>query len=102
LGYSEEAAKKAYKAGSSKASDPKALLKPPPTLFRNLVQVATFRAGDKRKTTDSHLFLPKGYGGDPHAATFQLWTEGEALGHLETGWGKGAVVSLRIEFLYGS
>lgn len=102
LGYSEDAAKKVYQAGRSKASDPKALLKQLPALFRTSVQIATFKAGDKRKTEHTHLFLPKGYSGDPHVATYQPWTEREVLAHLEQGWGAGAVSDLGLSFLYGS
>lgn len=102
LEYSEEAAKKVYQAGRSKASDPKALLKQLPTLLSASVQIATFKAGDKRKTEHTHLFLPKGYSGDPHVATYQPWTEKEVLAHLEKGWGKGAVFDLRLSFLYGA
>ena len=99
FGYSEDAAKK--QIARSKASDPKSLLKQLPTLLRTSVQIATFKAGDKRKTTHNHLFLPKGYTGDPLAATYKLWTEGEVLAHLEKGWVKGAVIDLRLGFLYG-
>jgi hypothetical protein len=100
LGYSEDAAKKVYQSGRSKASDPKSLLKQLPVLWRGSVQIATFKAGDTRKTQHTHLFLPKGYVGDPHAAAFQPWTEEEVLRHLETGWGQGAVVNLSLAFLY--
>lgn len=100
LGYSEDAAKKVFQR--SKASDPKALLKQLPPLFRNSVQIATFKAGDKRKTEHVHLFLPKGYSGDPHAATYDPWTEEEVLRHLEKGWGERSVFNLRLEFLYGA
>jgi hypothetical protein len=101
LGYSKDASDKVYQAGRSKASHPESLLKQLPTLLRTSVQIATFRAGDKRKTTHMHLFLPKGYEGDPLLATYQLWTEGAVLEHLEKGWGKGAVIDLRLGFLYG-
>ena len=100
LGYSEDGAKK--QIARSKASDPISLMKQLPTLFRNSVQIATFKAGDKRKTEHTHLFLPKGYSGDPHVATYQPWTEEEVLAHLEKGWGKGAVFDLRLSFLYRS
>jgi hypothetical protein len=102
LGYSEEAAKKVYQAGRSKASDPKTLLKQLPNLFRSSVMIATFKAGDKRKTEHTHLFLPEGYDGDPIAALYSPWTEQEVLDHLEKGWGKGAVSDLRLGFLYGA
>ena len=65
------------------------------------MQIATFKAGDKRKTTHTHLLLPKGYTGDPLTATYQPWTEGEVLAYLEKGWGGGAVVDFRLGFLYG-
>jgi hypothetical protein len=99
LGYSDAAARMLL--GRSKASDPKALLKQLPTLLRTSIQIATFKAGKERKTTHTHLFLPKGYEGDPNAATYQPWTEGEVLAHLEKGWGKGAVIGLKLGFLYG-
>lgn len=100
LGYSDDAAKK--QVARSKASDPMSLLKQLPTLLRNSVQIATFKAGDRRKTEHTHLFLPKGYSGDPHAATYQLWTEEEVFARLEQGWGEGKVFGLRLSFLYGS
>ena len=100
LGYSEDAAKKVYQEGRSKAYDPKVLLKQLPTHVRTSVQIATFKAGDQRKTEHSHLYLPKTYSGDPNAAAYTLWTEEEVLDHLEQGWGKGAVLGLRLRFLY--
>tara|TARA_B100001093_G_C26042727_1_gene682883 strand:+ start:119 stop:313 length:195 start_codon:yes stop_codon:yes gene_type:complete len=42
---------------------------------------------NKRKTTLSHLFLPKEYSGDPYASVFTPHTEAEVLAYLETGWG---------------
>ena len=77
------------------------LLKQLPTLLRSSVQIATFKAGDKRKTEHTHLFLPKGYSGNPHVATYQLWTEEEVFARLQQGWGEGAVSNLRLNFLYG-
>ncbi len=99
-GYFEAAARMAI--SRSKASDPKALLKQLPTLFRSSVMIATFKAGDKRKTEHTHLFLPKVYDGDPIAALYSPWIEQEALDHLERGWGKGALIDLRFGFLYGA
>jgi hypothetical protein len=101
LGYSKDASDKVYQAGRSKASDPKSLLKQLPTLLRSSVQIATFKAGDRRKTEHTHLFLPKGYSGDPYVATYQLWTEEEVFARLQQGWGEGAVSNLRLGFLYG-
>jgi hypothetical protein len=100
LGYKGSGARVFF--ARSKASDPKALLKQLPTLFRNLAQLATFKAGHKRKTEHTHLFLPEGYEGDPLAALYSPWTEQEVLDHLEKGWGKGAVFDLRLSFLYRS
>ena len=64
-------------------------------------QIATFKAGNKRKTTHSHLFLPKEYSGDPYASVFNHYTEAEVLSFLETGWGIGNVEDLQLSFLYG-
>ena len=32
--------------------------------------MATFKAGNQRKTTHSHLLLPKEYSGDPYASSY--------------------------------
>jgi hypothetical protein len=64
--------------------------------------MATFKAGIKRKTTHSHLFLPKNYSGDPSASVFNHHTEAEVLSFLETGWGIGNVEDLQLSFLHGS
>jgi hypothetical protein len=63
--------------------------------------IATFKAGNKRKTTHSHLFLPKEYCGDPNALVFIPYTESEVVAYLETGWGEGNVEDLQLSFLYG-
>jgi len=63
--------------------------------------MATFKAGNKRKTTHSHLFLPKNYSGDPYASVFTPYTEAEVLSFLETGWEIGNVKDLQLSFLYG-
>jgi hypothetical protein len=63
--------------------------------------IATFKAGNKRKTTHSHLFLPKKYSGDPHTSVFTPYTEAEVLSYLETGWGISNVEDLQLSFLYG-
>jgi hypothetical protein len=47
--------------------------------------IAIFKAGIKRKTTNSHLFLPKSYSGDPYASGFNHHTVAEVLAFLETG-----------------
>ena len=46
---------------------------------------------NKRKTTLSHLFLPKEYSGDPYTSVFTHHTEAEVLSFLETGWEIGNV-----------
>ena len=63
--------------------------------------IAIFKAGNKRKGTHSHLFLPKEYSGDPYASVFNHHTEAEVLALLETGWGIGNVEDLQVSFLYG-
>jgi len=62
---------------------------------------ASFKAESKRKTTHSHLFLPKEYSGDPYASVFNHYTEAEVLAFLETGCGIGNVEDLQLSFLYG-
>ena len=47
--------------------------------------IAIFKAGNKRKTTHSHLFLPKEYTGDAYGSVFFHNTEAEVLSYLETG-----------------
>jgi hypothetical protein len=63
--------------------------------------IAIFKAGIKRKTTNSHLFLPKSYSGDPYASAFNHHTVAEVLAFLETGWGEGNVEDLQLSFLHG-
>jgi hypothetical protein len=63
--------------------------------------IATFKAGNQRKTTHSHLFLPKEYSGDPYASVFTPYTKAEVLAYLETGWGIGNISDLQLSFLYG-
>jgi len=43
-----------FQAGRSKASDPKRLLLQIPDLVRTATQIATFKAGSKRKTKSSN------------------------------------------------
>ena len=62
---------------------------------------ASFKAESKRKTTHSHLFLPKEYSGDPHTSVFTTYTEAEVLSFLETGWGIGNLEDQQLPFLYG-
>jgi len=68
LGYSGAKARMLFQPDRSKASNPKSLLFTLPTLVRTSTMIATFKAVNKRKTTHSHLFLPKNYSGDPYAS----------------------------------
>jgi len=77
------------------------IISQPPDLVRTTTQIATFKAGNERKTTHQHLYLPKGYSGSPTASLYTPWTEPEVLSHLATGWGEGAITELKLEYLYG-
>ena len=99
LGLNKEATKKTLQR--SKASDPKRLLSSFPVLVRTSVMIATFKAGNKRKTVQQHLFLPKDYNGKPTSSVFKTWTDAAVLAHLEAGWGDGSIADLELEFLYG-
>ena len=101
LGYAGASARKLYQPDRSKASNPKSLLFSLPALVRTSAIIAIFKAGDKRKTTHSHLFLPKEFSGDPYASVFTHHTETEVLVYLETGWGIGNIADLQLSFLYG-
>jgi len=101
LGYAGAKARMLFQPVRSKASDPKRLLTQLPTLVRTTVQLATFKAGAKRKTTHRHLFLPKDYSGSPTTSIYTPWTEAEVLTHLATGWGECAISDLKLEYLYG-
>ena len=98
LGLSKEAIKSLYRR--SKANEPKTFMTMFPDLLRTTTQLATFKAGNKRKTTHRHLFLPKDYSGSPTASIYTPWTETEVLSHLATGWGEGAISHLKLEYLY--
>jgi len=50
LGYAGAKARMLFKPDRSKASDPKRFLTQLPTLVRTTVQIATFKAGNERKT----------------------------------------------------
>ena len=102
LGYAGAKARMLYQPDRSKASDPKRLLTLLPDLLRTATQIATFKAGDKRKTNHQHLFLPKDYSGSPTVSLYTPWTEAEVYDHLTTGWGSGAISDLKLEYLYGS
>jgi len=99
LGLSKEATKSLYRR--SKVNEPTRILEAFPTLVRTTTQIATFKAGAKRKTTHQHLFLPKDYSGSPTTSIYTPWTEAEVLSHLTSGWDEGAITELRLEYLYG-
>ena len=73
-----------------------------PDLLQTTIQIATFKAGSKRKTLHQHLFLPKDYSGSPTVSLYTPWTEAEVHDHLTAGWGSGAISDLKLEYLYGS
>ena len=101
LGYTGAKARMLYQHDRSKASDPKRLLTQLPDLVRTATQLATFKAGDKRKTTHQHLFLPKDYSGSPTTSIYTEWSKKEAEAYLTTGWGEGAITEFNLEYLYG-
>jgi len=98
LEMSKEAAQKLVQR--SKASEPKRLLTQLPDLVRTATQIATFKAGDKRKTLHQHLFLPKDYSGSPTVSLYTPWTDAEVLSYLTDGWGQDAISDLKLEYLY--
>ena len=100
LGYAGASARKLFQSDRSKASEPKRLLTQLPDLVRTATQIATFKAGDKRKTIHQHLFLPKDYSGSPTTSIYTPWTDEEAEAYLTTGWGEGAITDLALEYLY--
>ena len=71
-----------------------------PDLFQTATQIATFKAGDKRKTLHQHLFLPKDYSGSPTGSLYTPWTEAEVHDHLTAGWGQATISDLGLEYLY--
>ena len=101
LGYAGAKARMLYQPDRSKASDPKRLLTQLPELILTATQIATFKAGDKRKTIHQHLFLPKDYSGSPTTSIYTEWTDEEAEAFLTTGWGEGAITELNLKYLYG-
>ncbi len=100
LGLSRAAAKKVLQR--ARASEPQRMLQSLPDLLKPTAQIAIFKAGDKRKSAHSHLFLPSNYSGDPiSAAFFTPWTPADAVSHLEDkGWGAGAISDLKIRYVY--
>ena len=87
LGYAGASVRKLFQSDRSKASDPKRLLTQLPELIRTATQLATFKAGDKRKTIHQHLFLPKDYSGFPTTSIHTPWFKKAAEAYLTAGWG---------------
>ena len=100
LGYAGASARKLFQSNRSKASEPKRLLTQLPDLLQTTTQIATFKAGDKRKTLHQHLFLPKDYSGSSTVSLYIPWTEVEVHDHLTAGWGQDTMSDLRLEYLY--
>ena len=100
LGYAGASARKLFQSDRYKASDPKRLLNQLPELIRTATQLATFKAGDKRKTIHQHLFLPKDFSGSPTVSLYTPWTDEETKAYLTTGWGSGAITEFNLEYLY--
>ena len=98
LEMSKEAIKSLFRR--SNADEPKSLMLMLPDLLQTTTQIATFKAGDKRKTTHQHLFLPKDYSGSPTVSLYTPWTEAEVHDRLTAGWGQATISDLRLEYLY--
>ena len=64
--YAGANARKLFQSDRLKAADLERRLTQLPDLIRTTTQIATFKAGDKRKTTHQHLFLPKDYSHHQH------------------------------------
>ena len=99
LEMSREAIKSLFRR--SNADEPKSLMLMLPDLLQTTTQIATFKAGDKRKTLHQHLFLPKDYSGSPTVSLYTPWTDAEVLSYLTAGWGSDAISDLKLEYLYG-
>ena len=99
LEMSKEAIKSLFRRSS--ADEPKSLMLMLPDLLQTTTQIATFKAGDKRKTTHQHLFLPKDYSGSPTVSLYTPWTEAEVHDHLTAGWGQDTKSDLKLEYLFG-
>ena len=98
LEMSREAIKSLFRR--SNADEPKSLMLMLPDLLQTTTQIATFKAGDKRKTLHQHLFLPKDYSGSPTVSLYTPWTDAEVLSYLTDGWGQDAISDLKLEYLY--
>ena len=99
LGNAGASARNLFQSDCSKASNPKRLLTQLPDLVRITAQIATFKAGEKRKTLHQHLFLPKDYSGSPTVSLYTPRMEAEVYDHLTAGWGSDTNSHLKLEYL---
>jgi hypothetical protein len=74
------------------------LLKSHPEVSRAMVYIATFKAGDIRKTPHQHLFIPPISASDQGMVLWKRQTDLKIKKKLEEGW--GAVFDLAVESLY--
>lgn len=72
-----------------------------PILLQTTTQLATFKAGDKRKTPQQHLFLLEDYSGSPTVSFYTPWTKAEVLSYLTAVWNQDTITDLKLEYLYG-
>ena len=92
LEMSKEAIKSLFHRGD--ADEPKSLILMLPDLVQTTTQLATFKAGDKRKTPHQHLFLQKDCSGPLTVSLYTAWTKAEILSHLTSGKGSGNISDL--------
>ncbi|MFT5014875.1 MAG: hypothetical protein ACI9HA_003546 [Dinoroseobacter sp.] len=96
LGLNEGAAGKALTRSNLLSLE--LLLKSHPEVSRAMVYIATFKAGDIRRTTHQHLFIPPISVSDQGMVLWKRQTDLEIKEKLEEGW--GAVFDLTVEYLY--
>ena len=92
LEMSKEAIKSLFRR--SDADEPKSLILMLPDLVQTTTQLATFKAGDTRKTPHQNLFLQKDYSGPLTVSLYTAWTQAEVLSHLTSGKGSGTISDL--------
>ena len=94
FGVTLDNAKKIIKR--SGADTPESLLRFMPTLAKASVMLATYKAGDKRKTEQKHLFTPTQFSGDIRGAVYTPPTLEEALVTIQSIWGDTEVTDLQL------
>jgi len=70
-----------------------------PTLAKASVMLAKYKAGDKRKTEQLHLFTPTQLSGDVRGAVYNLPTYEEVLTTLQFIWGSVKIFELNVKHL---